>query len=91
MAEPPFTILESVVDDVKGRDAGKRILLVTTMWDSAKLDKAKAESREGEIRTSHWNRMIAIGSDIARFDNTSKSALNIVNLLLSNLDSPTDE
>jgi hypothetical protein len=57
----------------------QRVLLATTMW--GQVDYATAIRREEAIR-SVWGSMAALGSGMTRFDHTTESAWQIVNLLL---------
>jgi hypothetical protein len=58
----------------------KNVVLATTHWN--KKDKQHAE-REAELKTKHWKRMIYHGSRIERLDGAKKSAIRIIESLMS--------
>ena len=55
------------------------VLLATTMW--SQVDPATGDHREETLR-GVWEQMIALGSGMTRFDNTTESAWKIVDTLL---------
>jgi hypothetical protein len=59
------------------------VLLATTMW--SQVDPATGDHREEKIR-GVWEKMIALGSGMTRFDHTTESAWKIVDLLLGTSD-----
>ncbi|KAF4468821.1 hypothetical protein FALBO_4287 [Fusarium albosuccineum] len=66
-----------------GRDALKKVILATTMWDKVSSDEA--EKREAELieTPDFWGWMLGKGSSCQRHDNTALSARRIVNTLAS--------
>ncbi|KAM0491535.1 hypothetical protein ACHAP8_010580 [Fusarium lateritium] len=68
-----------------GKDALKRVILATTMWDDLKdLKKYKqAEMREKDLKQTErfWGYMLENGSSYHRYENTSESAQDIVKRL----------
>ncbi|KIK19429.1 hypothetical protein PISMIDRAFT_152984 [Pisolithus microcarpus 441] len=62
-----------------GNEAADRVRLVTTMWDD--VDESEAVEVEGKLKRTHWQSFIQAGAQPQRFDNTSKSAWNIVESL----------
>ena len=62
----------------------RRARLVTTMWDMVK-DHSKlgvADDREKDLIAEFWKPLIAEGAIAKRFNNTSKSALQIIDELI---------
>ena len=60
-----------------GDKAAERVRLVTTMWDKVK-DKTVAESRVSQLEGNFWEPLIKAGARHRRFENTSKSAWDII-------------
>lgn len=62
-----------------GDETADRVRLVTTMWDD--VDESEAAKVEGVLKRTRWQSFIRAGAQLERFDNTSKSAWNIVESL----------
>ena len=63
-----------------GDRAIERVRLVTSMWD-VKVDKTGAkhrEDRESELTSNFWKPLIDAGAQYERFENTKKSAWDII-------------
>ena len=60
-----------------GDNAAKRVRLVTTMWDKVK-DSHLAETRVAQLEGNFWKPLIDAGARHQRFENTPKSAWDIV-------------
>jgi hypothetical protein len=80
MTESPLAHLKTF-ETLCGPDFQRRTLLVTTQWDL--VDKERGKRREDELRTKYWRPMMARGSGMLRFDNTTESAWRAVNLLVA--------
>jgi hypothetical protein len=68
-------------DELCGKNALRKVILVTTMWDDARQEQAKQEEkekREKELREKHWKAMIDKGSSIVRYERTSNSAWSVL-------------
>ena len=59
-----------------GSRAMSRIILTTTMWDD--VDEEIGEQRLAELEQTNWRVMIAHGSTIFRYRNTSESARELL-------------
>jgi predicted GTPase/exonuclease VII small subunit len=77
-----------------GDQAVKKVVLVTTMWDKAyslapgkqkdqDREQEKLVSREKDLFERYWKTMIDHGASTARFTNSSHSAWNIIEVILS--------
>ena len=62
-----------------GDEALPNVILATTMWD--RVIPSTAVQREEELKRDFWNRMIALGSPVVRFDGTFESAWQIIDLV----------
>ena len=60
-----------------GNKAAQRVRLVTTMWDKVK-DRAVAESRVSQLVGNFWKPLIDEGACHMKFENTSKSAWDVI-------------
>ena len=63
-----------------GDRAIERVRLVTSMWD-VKMDKTAAKRRENrvsELTSNFWKPLIDAGAQYERFENTKKSAWDII-------------
>ncbi|KAI6038324.1 P-loop containing nucleoside triphosphate hydrolase protein [Pisolithus marmoratus] len=60
-----------------GERAAERVRLVTTMWDNVR-DVNLAERRALQLETIYWRPLIDAGSRHERFNNSSRSAWEIV-------------
>ena len=60
-----------------GDNAAQRVRLVTTMWDKVK-DTNTAENRVAQLEGNFWKPLIDAGARHKRFENTPKSAWDIV-------------
>jgi hypothetical protein len=69
-----------------GDNALPNVILATTMWD--RVDPSTAMRREEELKRDFWNRMLALGSPVARFGGTFESAWQIIDLVAKK--SPVD-
>jgi hypothetical protein len=65
-----------------GKDALRKIILVTTMW--SEVDEETGSWREQELKERYWKAMIAQGSGMARFGGAldSESAWAIIDPIL---------
>lgn len=70
------------IRDKKDEYAYRRLVLATSMWDKVGKDDAAMVNRESVIKREKWNIMLAAGSRMVRFDNTPKSASDIVQLIV---------
>ena len=61
-----------------GDKAASRVRLVTTMWDKAK-NRHAADSRVPQLENEFWKPLIDEGARHLKFDNTPKSAWDIIN------------
>lgn len=57
-----------------------RVILGTTKWNRVTL--GDGEGREVELKASHWQSMIAKGSEVRRFECNPESALEFINFTL---------
>lgn len=64
-----------------GKDATKKIILATTMWNEVKQDAG--ERREAQLKEKFWKGMLDLGSSTIRFGDTRRSAQDIVNFILA--------
>jgi methyl-accepting chemotaxis protein len=64
-----------------GDDAIGNVILVTTMWGNTKEDVGAR--REQELKDKYWKGMLTLGSRMARFLNSTKSAWDIVGLIVT--------
>jgi hypothetical protein len=55
------------------------VVLATTMWNAG-VNKDKAKGRQDELCIEHWNGMMDIGCQIARFERTFESAWTIIDM-----------
>jgi len=62
-----------------GDQPAKKVTFVTTMWDQ--IPKERGEQREKELK-KYWKPMLELGARITRFENTAKSALDIIKQVL---------
>lgn len=79
-----FGGLDKVYDE-RDTKAYHRVVLVTTMWDKLGVqdnDLVNALKMEARIQKVHWNIMRAAGAPSIRFNNTTESARNIVNMIV---------
>ncbi|EKM78776.1 hypothetical protein AGABI1DRAFT_75265 [Agaricus bisporus var. burnettii JB137-S8] len=60
-----------------GNAAMSRVTLVTTMWDQVQ-DRRIAQDHELELKENFWKPMLVLGSKMVRFENSLKSAKEIV-------------
>jgi hypothetical protein len=79
LTESPFAHLMMFQQSWGGNVLPQRVLLATTMW--SQVDPATGDYREEKIR-GVWEKMIALGSGMTRFDHTTESAWQIVDQLL---------
>lgn len=63
-----------------GDDAIKNVILGTTKWGDVR--KEVGYRREQQLAQEHWKHMLDKGAEMARFGDTHKSALTIVDLIL---------
>ncbi|GAB1314690.1 hypothetical protein MFIFM68171_04900 [Madurella fahalii] len=68
-----------------GKDGLRHCVLVTTKWADLPSARVRSEqqSRLEDLKENYWKTMLAHGSQVLEHDNTTDSALNIVNILLS--------
>ncbi|KAI6010120.1 P-loop containing nucleoside triphosphate hydrolase protein [Pisolithus marmoratus] len=66
-----------------GDDAAQCVRLVTTMWDNQKPENTQIwQKRASQLEQNFWKPLISLGARHERFNNTQKSAWNIVNGLV---------
>ncbi|KPM46151.1 hypothetical protein AK830_g256 [Neonectria ditissima] len=70
-----------------GKDALKKVILATTMWDKLPLKEGEKRERELKERQDFWGWMLEKGSSCHRYHNTAESARQIVHVL-ANHDEP---
>ncbi|CAG8599854.1 12087_t:CDS:10, partial [Acaulospora colombiana] len=75
MAGSPLKNLE-LFASLCGRSAMPHVVLVTTMWSHVS-EKVGAE-REEQLKTSFWHDMMEKGCSVRRFEDTHKSAWDII-------------
>lgn len=61
----------------------KNVIICTSQWDNL-MDKTKGETRETQLLSEYWKKMIDDGARSARHDNTLESAGKILKLILGN-------
>jgi hypothetical protein len=71
-----FKMFESAV----GQDVASKIALVTTMWAEGQMDKN--EFRERQLSEIYWKPMLDQRSSMHRFEDTHRSAWNIITPLV---------
>ncbi|KAF4582667.1 hypothetical protein EYR40_002590 [Pleurotus pulmonarius] len=79
MAGTPLKNLH-MFEKLCGKDALQNIILTTTMWDE--VDEPTGEQREKELERHYWKTMISQGSKTMRYQNTDKSAWNIIDSIV---------
>lgn len=79
LTESPLAHLLMFQQSWGGNVLPQRVVLATTMW--SQVNPATGCHREEEIR-EFWGTMVALGSGITRFEDTTESAWRVVNLLL---------
>ena len=62
-----------------GEDALKRVVLCTTKWSD--IDQEKGERRTELLKESHWKEMIECGSIVRKFEDSQKSAWDVIALI----------
>ncbi|KAI6045344.1 P-loop containing nucleoside triphosphate hydrolase protein, partial [Pisolithus marmoratus] len=65
-----------------GENAAQRVRLVTTMWDKQPANTTIWQNRASQLEGNFWKPLISLGARHERFNNTQKSAWNIVNGLV---------
>jgi hypothetical protein len=70
-----------------GREAMKRVVLLTTMWDTINPGvpgflRQDFEKREEELIAEHWNKLIGNGATPFRSSNTRAAALTVLDHIL---------
>ena len=64
-------------------DTAKSAVLVTTMWDKLlPSNTQEGDKREESLKKNYWNGMIHRGAFVDRFENTSKSAWDVVGTMV---------
>ncbi len=67
-----------------GEQPATKVTFVTTMWDQ--IPKERGDQREKELKKG-WKPMLELGARFTRFENTAKSAVEIVKHILHRDDS----
>jgi hypothetical protein len=62
-------------------DTARSAVLVTTMWDKLP-SQMEGENREASLKKNYWNGMIQRGASVDRFENTPKSAWDVVGTMV---------
>ncbi|KAG6875510.1 hypothetical protein C0993_008879, partial [Termitomyces sp. T159_Od127] len=70
-----------IFEDICGLEAAKKVVLLTTMWDTVK-DQSSLVDREEELKNSYWKSMVSQGSVVWRLTN-SETAHDIIAFLLN--------
>jgi hypothetical protein len=78
--ESPLVTLRAF-ERLCGSDFAAKTLLVTTMWNNVSPEVGC--EREKELEAKHWKAMLLKGSKIYRFKDTTESAWEAVDLLLT--------
>ncbi|KAF8055862.1 P-loop containing nucleoside triphosphate hydrolase protein [Lyophyllum atratum] len=63
-----------------GKDASKKVVLVTTMWDE--VSEATGAQRERQIKDKFWKDMLELGSRTVRFHLSQSAARDIVDSII---------
>jgi predicted GTPase len=63
-----------------GKNALQNIILTTTMWDD--VNRREGLEREKDLKENYWKVMLKQKSTVARYDNTTESAWQVVEPLL---------
>ncbi|KIM49767.1 hypothetical protein M413DRAFT_59536, partial [Hebeloma cylindrosporum] len=63
-------------------DAARNAVLVTTMWDKL-TSHTEGERREESLKRNYWHGMIQHGAFVDRFENTFKSAWDVVGTMVA--------
>lgn len=71
-------VQKDLYDKLCDSGAAKNVVLATTHWSSR---TSAEESREEELSDKYWNRMLDLGSQMVRFENSRQSAWDIVDIL----------
>jgi len=62
-------------------DAARSAVLITTMWDKLP-SHTEGERREESLKKNYWNAMIQHGAFVDRFENTFKSAWDVIGTMV---------
>jgi len=62
-------------------DTARSVVLVTTMWDKLQ-GRMEGDTREESLKKNYWNGMVQRGAFVDRFENTPKSAWDIVGTMV---------
>jgi hypothetical protein len=62
-------------------DAARSAVLITTMWDKLQ-SHTEGERREESLKKNYWHGMIQHGAFVDRFENTSRSAWDVVGTMV---------
>ena len=85
---PPITSIQrQAFHELCGDDSGmlKNVILATNRWDLLETEEAGVRSLvELENDPRYWKPMLLKGSQVARFDGTTESALNLIQLFIHN-------
>jgi len=65
---------------LSGDKAAKDVVLATTKWSHIVEEVGK--KREEQLTQTHWKKMVSLGSQIRRFDDSHQSAWDIVDVIL---------
>jgi len=63
-------------------DKARCAVLVTTMWDKL-LSLTEGENRETSLKQNYWHGMVQRGAFVDRFENTSRSAWDVVGTMVA--------
>jgi hypothetical protein len=63
-------------------DTARSAVLVTTMWDKLPSNM-EGYNREESLKKNYWNGMVQRGAFVDRFENTSKSAWDVVSTMVA--------
>ena len=64
-----------------GKDALKHVVICTTMWSTI-LTEEEGESRTELLKEQHWKEMIEGGSTVRKFEDSQKSAWDVIALII---------
>ncbi|KAG6852771.1 hypothetical protein C0991_009211 [Blastosporella zonata] len=66
-----------------GDAATQNVILVTTKW--SQVQEVTADRRESQLKDRHWEGMIRLGAQLARFTDTHESGWKIIQSILDHL------
>ncbi|KDR82093.1 hypothetical protein GALMADRAFT_221979 [Galerina marginata CBS 339.88] len=74
----------SMLGELCGTCAAKKVTLVTTMWDGIEPnDLGLSEKKEEALKSTYWKSLLDHGASTARFQNTTASAWAVIGDILA--------